>query len=95
MALCLLLVSTPVAPVNNINSLGLAVQSSDLGEANCKGTRFKASLVFFGSTYKDSITDITALPVMAKEKGSTDYWACFPHPPSSCVCEMSLLEMSN
>lgn len=58
--------------MNCINALGLAVQSSDLGKAACKGTRFKASLVLFGSTYKDSVTDITALPVMAKEKGSTD-----------------------
>lgn len=63
--------------MNCINALRLAVQSSDLGEADCKGTHFKASLVFFGSTYKDSVTDVTALPVMAKEKGLTDYWACF------------------
>lgn len=68
---------TSTVPVNCINALRLAVQRSDLGEADCKGTHFKASLVFFGSTYKDSVTDVTALPVMAKEKGSTDYWACF------------------
>lgn len=72
MALCLLVVSTPAVPVNCINAFRLAVQSSDLGKADCKGTHFKASLVFFGSTYKDSVTDITALPVMAKEKGATD-----------------------
>lgn len=64
--------STPAVPVNCINALGLAVQSSDQGKADCKRIRFKDSLVFFGSTYKDSVTDITALPVMAKEKGSTD-----------------------
>lgn len=66
------MVSTPAAPVNCINVLGLAVQSSDLGKADCKRIRFKASLVFFGSTYKDSVADITALPVMAKKKSSTD-----------------------
>lgn len=54
------------------------------GKLSCKGSPFKASLVFFASTYKDSVADITALPGMAKEKSSTDYWACFfPH---LCVC---------
>lgn len=58
--------------MNCINALRLAVQSSDLGKADCKRTRFKASLVFFGSTYKENVTDITALPVIAREKGSAD-----------------------
>lgn len=59
--------------MNSINALRLLVQSSDLGEAACKGPPFKASLVFFGNTYKDSGTDVTALLVTAKEKGSTAY----------------------
>lgn len=42
--------------------------------------------MFFGSTYKGSVTDITALPVMAEEKGSTDYLAYFFFfPPLLCV----------
>lgn len=78
--------------MNSINTLRLPVQSSDLGEAACKGPPFKASLVFFGSTYKDSGTDITALPVTAKGKGSKAYWARFLPPSPLCVL---LLETRN